>query len=283
MHVRYRMTALAAATAGGLAVAGLTGAAPALAEPIQAVNVPCSRGAVQRDQRRGGARCAVVGGELHLLADERTAGAWTSHHHPGLNTTIERSSPAAPRTSASYPGRRREPDHRRGELQQRRRHPPTAAPLRRGRPGDGQRRHLQGNNSGEYGGAIYSDDGLSVTRRHLHRQLRRSSTAGPSRTRLPRRSRLHVHHNTAEDGGAIDDDRDTTVESRPSSGTVPPPTAAPSRSTGSLAVHNVSFYQNSSPYGGAIEVEAGDLTVSTGYFQQNTARDGGGIATTMPA
>ena len=34
MHVRYRMTALAAATAGGLALAGLTGAAQALAKPI---------------------------------------------------------------------------------------------------------------------------------------------------------------------------------------------------------------------------------------------------------
>jgi hypothetical protein len=94
MHVRYRMTALAAATAGGLALAGLTGAAPVLAKPIpMPMHVPCSPDALSS------AISGAADGDVLYLATNCTyllTNALPDVAVPltiyGFNSTIERSS-----------------------------------------------------------------------------------------------------------------------------------------------------------------------------------------------
>ena len=98
MHVGYTRTALAAATAGGLALAGLAWAAPALAAPM-ARQVPCSPGALSS------AISGAADGDVLQLATNCTY--WLTSALPsvtvpltidGTHSTLRRS-PSAPEFS----------------------------------------------------------------------------------------------------------------------------------------------------------------------------------------
>ena len=165
MHVRYRMTALAAATAGGLALAGLTGAAPALAKPIPTpIHVPCSPDALSS------AISGAAGGDVLYLATNCTyllTSALPDVAVPltlyGFNSTIERSSDGGTPdfsllTLATG-----------GSLAVDNVNFANGAASAYGGGIDAEYGPVSvtggtftGNYSGDYGGAIFSDDGISV-------------------------------------------------------------------------------------------------------------------------
>ena len=183
MHVRYRMTALAAATAGGLALAGLTGAAPALATPIS-MHVPCSPDALSS------AISGAADGDVLYLATNCTyllTSALPDVGVPltiyGFNSTIERSSDGAtPDFSLLTVATG-------GSLAVDDVNFVNGATSTSGGGIDAEDGPVSvtggtftGNYAGEYGGGIYSDDGISVHGATFTGNSRRPITAARSRS-----------------------------------------------------------------------------------------------------
>ena len=258
MRVGYTRAALAVASAGGLALGGLAGAAPALASPIT-VQVPCSVNALSD------AITNAVDGDVLQLARNCTytlvsalPGVGVDLAIHGTRSTIER----------SYAGAT-----------------PAFSLLVVATGGSLAVTNVNfTNGDSNYGGAIQADRGpLSVTGGTFTGNYA-SANGGAiySNAGVTVSGATFTGNSAAIYSGALEiDDGGTVTGSTFTGNTADYGGVIEVYDDRSLTLNKSTLLKNSAEYGGAIETDNGgsNLTVNNGYFQQNVGSEyaGGGI------